>query len=187
MNFLELNLFAISVLAVNFLTSLSYFYIYSNQKMKASFFKMPQFLQKLYVAFFVLPLFIAPFIEQSKFMDNRAYFLFLGTIMSILGFTFITMSFLKIGFVPSIKEKGGLSSKGVYGIVRHPIYAGTIQVQIGFTLLNQSLITLIYIPISILLYLLMAIIEEHDLKDLFGNDYIEYKKKVKKRIIPFLM
>jgi protein-S-isoprenylcysteine O-methyltransferase Ste14 len=187
MDFLELNGYAVVTLAINTLASMSYFYIYSSKKIKSHFFKLPQVLQKLYVAFFVLPIFIAPFIKQSKFSDYSLYLSLLGVILSIVGFTFIVMSFLKIGVVPSIKEKGGLSSTGVYGIVRHPIYAGTIQVQIGFTLLNQSLISLIYLPISVFLYFSMAAIEERDLEDMFGSAYVEYKEKVKKSIISFVL
>jgi len=93
-----------------------------------------------------------------------------------IGFFVIVLSFLKIGIVPSIKSDGMLSTTRTYKIVRHPIYFGTIVAQSGLILANQALMSLIYLPFSIILYYLMASIEEKDLVNFFGNQYIEYRR-----------
>ena len=54
-------------------------------------------------------------------------------------------------------------------------------------LLNQSIITAIYLPISIFLYYLMVIFEEKDLVRIFGSQYMEYSQIVKHRIIPYIL
>jgi protein-S-isoprenylcysteine O-methyltransferase Ste14 len=187
MDFFLFNIWPICILSVNFLTTLSYYVIYSKQSLKNKFFKLPVVLQKSYIGFFVLPLFISPFLPQNKIMENSVLLIITVIFISIIGLAFILMSFLKIGIIPSIKEKGGLSTKGVYGIVRHPIYGGTIISQIGLCIVNQSLISSIYILISIILYFIMTIIEEKDLQEIFGDEYLEYKKITKTRIIPFII
>ncbi len=187
MRFLSVNILPIAILSINFAATISYYVIYTNRNLKHFFSKLPVPLQKMYVGLFILPLFTAPFVPQSKFLGNNVSIIFIGIIFAAIGFSFILMSFLRIGIIPSIKSKGGLSKTGVYGIVRHPIYAGTILVQIGLTLVNQSLVTLIYLPFSIIFYLIMAMIEEKDLINTFGQEYIEYKENVRKRVIPFII
>ena len=86
-----------------------------------------------------------------------------------------------------IKSKSGLSTTGMYAIIRHPIYSGTIILYFGLVLFQESIIPLMYFPISIVLYFLMTVFEEKDLIRSFGDEYIEYKKKVKKRIIPYVL
>jgi len=107
--------------------------------------------------------------------------------MSITGSLIIVFSFLKIGVVPSIKNDGKLSTTGTYKIVRHPIYFGTIVTQAGFILVNQALLPLIYLPLSILLYYMMATIEEKDLVNMFGDQYVEFRKKTKGKVIPLIL
>ena len=186
MEIIHQNLTAILILCVNFLASISYFIIYSKDSLKNAFLKLPVILQKIYVAFFVLPLFIAPFFSYSKFASSTPLLLVAGSMIAISGFTIIILSFLKIGIVPSIKSDGQLSTTGVYRIVRHPIYFGTIVAQLGLTLANQALISLIYLPVSIILYYLMASIEEKDLVNLFGDQYLEFREKTRGKVIPFV-
>ena len=180
------NLTAILILCVNLIASISYFIIYTRDNLKNAFSKLPVVVQKIYVAFFVLPLFTAPFFSDAKIADSNWLLLIVGSILAIGGFALIILSFLKIGVVPSIKSDGKLSTTGAYSIVRHPIYFGTIVAQLGLGLANQAIISLIYLPLSIILYYLMASIEEKDLINLFGNQYLEFRKKTRGKVIPFI-
>ena len=96
------------------------------------------------------------------------------------------LSFLKIGAVPSI-TKAGLKTSGVYRMVRHPIYSGTLIVFAGLNLYNSSAIPLFYFPVSLLLYYLMTYFEEKDLLKIYGEEYINYRGIVKFRLIPFII
>lgn len=187
LNLITENLNAILILLINFLVSISYFVIYSNSKLKNSFFKIPVLLQKFYVALFVFPLFTAPFFSKTIFANTNIYFIISGIVITVLGISIILLSFFKIGTIPSIKNDGKLSTAGTYRIVRHPIYLGTIISQIGLILLNQALVPLFYLPVSITLYYIMASIEEKDLVKMFGKEYIDFQTKTKFKIIPFIL
>ncbi|MBP7509202.1 MAG: isoprenylcysteine carboxylmethyltransferase family protein [Prolixibacteraceae bacterium] len=182
---LKNDLWVLIVLSINLAASVSYFIIISNPRLKEKFYKLPVLIQKIYVLFFVLPLFISPFLAHFK-LDLNNISITIGLCLSIIGILFILLSFLKIGTVPSI-TKAGLKTSGVYQIVRHPIYAGTLIVFAGLNLLTSSAIPIFYFPVSMLLYYLMTYFEEKDLLKIYGKEYIDYREKVKFRLIPFVI
>ncbi len=179
------DLHVLLVLSVNLLATISYFFIIINKKLKDGFYSLPMFIQKIYVLLFVVPLFISPFISQVIF-NSSIIIKVIGLCISLIGVIFILFSFLKIGVIPSI-SKSGLVSSGMYKIVRHPIYSGTLFLFLGLILINSSVLPLLYFPLSILLYYIMTIFEEKDLIRIFGNDYTLYSQNVKCRIIPFVL
>ena len=78
-----------------------------------------------------------------------------------------------------------LIDKGLYGIVRHPMYFATILMFISMPLILGSIFSFIIFLIYIPLIAIRAVNEEKVLeKELTG--YTEYKKKVKYRRIPFI-
>jgi protein-S-isoprenylcysteine O-methyltransferase Ste14 len=79
-----------------------------------------------------------------------------------------------------------LKTNGMYQLVRHPTYLGLMLIITGLAiLLNNWLacITMI-IPIFVVLNYRM-VVEEKALTGEFGDQYFQYKQKVK-RIIPFI-
>lgn len=80
-------------------------------------------------------------------------------------------------------NKGILADKGVYSIVRNPIYSGILYVITGVLLLFRSIILW---PVPIVIYLILKILllkEEKILTKYFGEVYLNYRKKVNS-IIP---
>ncbi len=76
------------------------------------------------------------------------------------------------------KYKQKLVTSGIYSKIRHPRYLGYIFFSWGIALLTRFLITYaaaLYMTFS--LYILM-ILEEHELKQRFGEAYEEYCRKV---------
>jgi protein-S-isoprenylcysteine O-methyltransferase Ste14 len=181
------NVAVLLILAVNFAASIFYFFMINNERLKSSFYRLPTMLQKLYIVPFVGPLFISPFIVQTEFDFDFIAVPILGIVLALIGLSFIVLSFLKIGVVPSIKSKSGLSTTGIYSIIRHPIYGGTIILFLGLILFQKSIVPLLYLPISITLYFYMTLLEEKDLIHFYGDEYREYKMKTKKRFIPFIL
>ena len=84
-----------------------------------------------------------------------------------------------------VQEGQKVVDTGLYGVVRHPMYMVTMFLFLSMPFVLGSLfsffIMLVYIPIIV-----VRIINEEKFleKELAG--YTEYKKKVKKRLIPFI-
>lgn len=177
------------VLSVNLIVTIVYLYFLSEESRKRQFFSLPVWLQKIFVLLFVGPLFVAPFLKQARIPFNGydLVILTLSLVLIIGGFLFIVFAFLKIGVIPSLKEKSSLISQGVYRIVRHPIYSGTIFAFLGLILYFKAFVSLLYFPVSVILYYIMTVYEEKSLIEEYGQEYIEYQQCVRKRIIPFVL
>ena len=133
----------------------------------------------------------------------------LGVVLSILGFLgfgkidILKISFLIIGviviffgiymwFSANFKTKvdkyiteNKLATTGTYGIVRNPIYSAFFLANFGTVLIASNWILFI-IPILCWIYMTIFLkqTEEKWLLNLYGQEYIDYCKKVN-RIIPW--
>jgi len=74
------------------------------------------------------------------------------------------------------REQPELINKGVFRIVRHPIYLGAILFYLGASLITMSIASVAFLPIIIAYYIVICRYEERILAEAFGNDYLEYKK-----------
>ncbi len=76
----------------------------------------------------------------------------------------------------------GLTSKGIYGRVRHPMYIGTFLIYLGLAVITLSLASIVVWLIIFAYYNTLANYEENKLEEYFGDEYLEYKKNVRKWI-----
>ena len=84
-----------------------------------------------------------------------------------------------------VTENQKVIDSGLYGIVRHPMYTATIILFLSMPLVLGSIIAFFVFLMYPILIVIRIIYEEKFLeKELDG--YIEYKKKVKYRLIPFI-
>jgi len=74
---------------------------------------------------------------------------------------------------------------GLYKVVRHPAYMGSIIQAIGFPLLFGSLWSTIPISALIILFITRTSLEDKTLKNEL-NGYTEYSKKTKYKLIPYI-
>lgn len=75
-------------------------------------------------------------------------------------------------------RQGTLADKGVYGLVRHPLYAGISLVFSGLFVISRSVVLIAAaLPIFILLRFLLKR-EEATMYQAFGEDYAAYAKEV---------
>ena len=84
-----------------------------------------------------------------------------------------------------VEENQQVIDKGLYSVVRHPLYTATIFLFLSMPLILGSLISFFVFLLYPVLIIVRIINEEKYLEEnLMG--YKEYKKKVKYRIIPFI-
>ena len=69
-------------------------------------------------------------------------------------------------------------SSGLYSVIRHPQYFGGVLAHIGITILLSALLSLVFTTLVILLNILISWKEEKELIKEFGEEYLNYKKKV---------
>lgn len=84
-----------------------------------------------------------------------------------------------------VKSNQKLIDKGLYGIIRHPMYLATIFLFLSMPLILDSVISFIIFLVYPFIIIKRIKNEEQVLeKELYG--YKEYKNKVKYRLIPFI-
>jgi protein-S-isoprenylcysteine O-methyltransferase Ste14 len=79
-----------------------------------------------------------------------------------------------------------LLTSGIYGIIRHPSYLGSIVSFLGLGVALSSWIALLLIAVPVTgSFLGRIVIEEKALREAFGEEYLEYCERTK-RLVPFL-
>ena len=84
-----------------------------------------------------------------------------------------------------VEKDQKIIDSGLYGIVRHPMYFATIVLFLSMPLVLGSLISFFVFLIYPVLIIVRIVNEEKLLEEQLDG-YVEYKKKVKYRIIPFI-
>ena len=75
-----------------------------------------------------------------------------------------------------------LITSGILSYIRNPMYFGILLIYIAFILLSVSLISVALFIVVFLIYNWMVNFEESILENLFGEEFLKYKKKVGKWI-----
>jgi protein-S-isoprenylcysteine O-methyltransferase Ste14 len=119
----------------------------------------------------------------SKFEINPLISTSLGIILIVLGAAFWMKAVFNSDIQSNIK-KNSLVTTGVYGLVRHPIYAAFLYALTGILLIANNMFLMV-LPLMYwaILTAVMIKTEEAWLIEEYGDDYIDYSRKVN-RFIP---
>jgi len=114
----------------------------------------------------------------------------LGIMLTILGQLLFLIAQKQNNFFSStvrIQTDRGhtVCESGLYKVVRHPAYLGSVFQTIGFPLIFGSLWSIIPVCISIILLLTRTYLEDKTLKNELKG-YSEYTNKTQYRLIPYL-
>lgn len=109
-----------------------------------------------------------------------------GPGLLLLGFVVMAVTALDMGgaLTPWPKPNGdGLVTTGLYGQVRHPMYAGLLSSMLGFSVWTQSVDRLLMVALLVAAIEIKSEYEENELAKAYP-DYPEYKKQVTGKFIP---
>ena len=74
-----------------------------------------------------------------------------------------------------------LITSGPFGFTRHPMYLGMLSILLGSAVIAGSLVTFVFPVLYIILMEILFIpMEENNLEKAFSNEYLEYKRKVRR-------
>ena len=116
------------------------------------------------------------------------WIVFIATIIFLLAYVLyaeVLRENMYLSRIIEVQENQKVIDTGLYGIVRHPMYSSTILLFLSIPLVLGSLF-------SFLIFLLYPIIivkrikNEEQVLEQGLKGYLEYKKKVKYRLIPFI-
>jgi len=113
----------------------------------------------------------------------------LGAVVLIISTVLAIWARLILGtmwsFLDDIKIDHELRTKGPYNVTRHPMYTGTLGMLLGSIFLSGLSNWAVYFLIWLIIDLIKIPSEERLLKETFGEQYIQYQRKVP-QLIPGL-
>jgi len=103
-----------------------------------------------------------------------------AAIETILGYALLLAGALLVvkGWVRIYFGRGTLVKDGVYGLIRHPQYAGIFLIVLGEIVDWPTIPSLLLSPIIVWIYLRLARREEGRLSERFGSEYQDYREHV---------
>lgn len=127
---------------------------------------------------------VLPFVSQPRFGN--------GSLLWVPGLSIIVLSLAIMAPLLRIKPltrpvaTETLSTRGVFGLVRHPGYLANTVWGLGWAVLFGSLIGVLLTPIWAAGFWFHALIEEDVLRREYGVAYADYMARVRYRLIPGL-
>ena len=82
----------------------------------------------------------------------------------------------------TVDEKTSIIVDGIYSYSRNPAFLGFYLVYIGILIMFFNIWLLVFSIFAIMMLHIQILQEEKYLPNIFGNDYIDYKKKVQRYI-----
>lgn len=132
------------------------------------------------VLFLIAPAVEIPVIAPEYFQSIGHWPAAVGTALSLLGIALIAVGWMQI------HRAEGLVTTGLYRRMRHPQYTGIMLFTLGWILHWPSIITLALWPVLMAAYVWLAMQEERQAREEFGDAYAKYQKRTK-RFLPYVI
>lgn len=121
----------------------------------------------------------------SYFQEYWIFFALFGITLIIIGINFAKRA-RKVYKVKSLDETSSkLITKGIFKLIRHPIYSAWGIIFLGAAIISDSFISLLISLLILIILEIHAMLEENlILIPKYGKSYENYKRKTPNRIIP---
>lgn len=143
-------------------------------------------------SFFAIVNFFLLFVLHDMAPDQPVYesgmrLTYFGFFLIVLGLVVLIRAGMSYGLSFLFREEREykLITTGLNAYVRHPIYSGILLMLVGFFLAYPFLKNLVFSLISVLYLIVGSLLEEQKLIRIYGQEYLEYKRRVR-MLIPGL-
>ncbi len=160
------------------------------RRMKAGPFAETRPLQKVIIAGTILSvaavLVVSAFDHRFGWSTVPTAVVIIGNLLVFLGLTiaqFVVIQNNYAGATVTVEADQELVSTGLYGLVRHPMYVGTLVMMLGTPLALDSYWGLVFIAPALLILAVRITDEEKMLREELDG-YQEYTQKVHYRLVP---
>ena len=127
---------------------------------------------------------VLPFCLQPRFEIGMWNWIIGGIVLAVA--MVFGVPALSIDWRTAPDSKTVLKTNGIYRVVRNPIYLADVSFSLGFAIMFRSIIGVALVPIWWAAFLSITLVEEASLERALGQLYLDYKQRVKGRIIPGL-
>lgn len=131
----------------------------------------------LYYILFLLNILLF-FLDWNSWVILSPYRYFIAIPIIILGTFLVSWGIITLGTKNTSGVKDQFKTQGPYQYTRNPQYLGDIILFTGIIIFTNSIFLLIINVLLNLSFLILPFAEEPWLKKQYGEEYIEYKKKV---------
>ncbi len=104
-----------------------------------------------------------------------------GAALMLGGNLVFILAYLQLGkqWSPELEIQPGhrLIIRGIYRVVRHPMYSGFLVFGLGLVFLSANLFGCVYLPAVAAMIITRLPSEEQLLAEEFGEEYLEYKRR----------
>ena len=160
------------------------------RRMKAGPFAETRPLQKVIIVGTVLSvaavLVVSAFDHRFGWSTVPTALVVIGNVLVFLGLTmaqFVVIQNNYAGAAVTVEADQELVSTGLYGLVRHPMYVGTLVMMLGTPLALDSYWGLVFVAPALLILAVRITDEEKMLREELSG-YQEYTQKVRYRLVP---
>ena len=127
---------------------------------------------------------VLPFCVQPRFEMGVWNWIVGGTVLAAA--VVFAVPALSIDWRTAPSSHTILKTSGIYSVVRNPIYLADLLFTLGFAIMFRSVVGIALVPIWWVAYLSLVLVEEASLERALGQLYLDYRQRVKGRIIPGL-
>lgn len=120
-------------------------------------------------------LLIGVFGEQEFYVFFNSYVFPASKIIMGIGILLVIYGWKQIH---KARQQGTLMIEGIYKYIRHPQYSGFLMITLGLNVMWLTIITLVMWPILAVLYWRLAKKEDKEMEEQFGEEFLEYKRRV---------
>lgn len=143
---------------------------------------------KLSGLMFIIGFLLAGFDFRYQFTIINPIISYIFIFIFLFGFILLAFVFKQNAFLSrtiKVEKNQSVISTGLYKIVRHPMYTASILIFLSIPLILSSLLSfIIFLPYPV--FIVFRIINEEKFLEKYLEGYIDYKKVVKYRLIPFI-